>query len=83
MRAHPTEFDAYIKHLRQALDALPDFVSPTDLAKLFAVRRPTIHGWVREGRLPPPLRLSEHIFRWPRATIQDSILALAGEAVPA
>jgi predicted DNA-binding transcriptional regulator AlpA len=83
MRAHPTDFENYIRHLRQALDALPAFVSPTDLAKLFSVRRPTIRGWVLEGRLPPPLRLSQHIHRWPRATIQERILALAGEAVPA
>lgn len=60
------------------LAPLPDrLLTPGDLATLFGVGKSSIRGWVRDGRLPPPLRIGRaprwapheiraHLDRWTR-----------------
>jgi predicted DNA-binding transcriptional regulator AlpA len=48
---------------------LPEYLSTTDVAKLFGVCRNSILGWWRGGQLPPPLHLGRRCYRWPRVVI--------------
>ncbi len=60
------------------LTPLPDrLLTPGDLATLFGVGKSSIRGWVRDGRLPAPLRIGRaprwapesiraHLDRWTR-----------------
>jgi len=40
------------------------FLRDVDVAELLGVRRGTVWAWVREGRLPQPVRLSARCARW-------------------
>jgi len=39
------------------------------VAELLGVAHSTIHRWIREGHLPPPLQTGPKTFRWPKETI--------------
>lgn len=47
------------------------FVRDITLAKALEVHRNTVWRWVREGRLPPPVRLSPGCSRWPSTVLED------------
>ena len=49
---------------------------PSDVAKLLDVAPGTILRWVREGRLPPPLRPGPRTVRWPVEVIHAAIDAM-------
>jgi prophage regulatory protein len=46
---------------------LPDNV----LSKRYSVSRATIWRWVREGRLPKPVKLGPGCTRWPMSAIEQ------------
>ena len=50
------------------------FYKPSQVAELLGVAHSTIHRWMREGRLPPPLRPGPKTLRWPKETI-DALIA--------
>lgn len=41
-----------------------EYASDTQLAARYDVSRATIWRWVREGRLPPPVKLTPGCSRW-------------------
>ncbi len=40
-----------------------------DVAGLFSVHERTVFVWIANGRLPPPLRISQRILRWKREDV--------------
>lgn len=52
--------------------------SAADLAAILGVTRGTIYQWARQGRLPPPLRLSSRCFRWPAVDIDHMVAGRKG-----
>ena len=56
-------------------------VRPAEAARLGGVSRMTLHRMVRDGRLPPPLRLGAGVVGWPLAAILRSFGMMAEKAV--
>lgn len=48
-----------------------EYFSDTQLAKRYGVSRQTPWRWVREGRFPDPIKLSECCTRWSLASIKE------------
>ena len=46
------------------------FYSDKELAARYRVTRQTIWRWVREGVMPPPLRIGKAATRWEDSTIR-------------
>jgi len=44
--------------------ALPELMSPGQVAELLGVEVPTVLAWGRTGRLPEPLKLGAKTIRW-------------------
>jgi prophage regulatory protein len=42
-----------------------------EIAEAFGVSRNTVWRWVREGRLPEPVRISPGCTRWPQSDIDQ------------
>jgi predicted DNA-binding transcriptional regulator AlpA len=57
------------------LSGLPDPVSPADLAAVFRVSTRAVLYWARDGRLPPPVRISRKVVRWPLAELRSWLAA--------
>jgi predicted DNA-binding transcriptional regulator AlpA len=58
----------------------PRWLSARSLAKRLAVHRTTLWRWVRDGKLPPPTKLSPRCLRWREDVIEDWEAECAGEA---
>lgn len=50
---------------------MADYVSDKTLAGKYEVSRATIWRWVREGRLPEPVKLGPGCTRWPMSAIKQ------------
>lgn len=46
-------------------------VPPAEAARLLGAHRVTIHRWVKQGILPPPLRITARKIGWRRSTIEN------------
>lgn len=57
----------------------PQFYSRRDVAQLLNVGIRTIQRWVDEGRLPPPIRHSYKVVRWPCEEIHRFIEELKAQ----
>jgi excisionase family DNA binding protein len=44
-------------------------ISPLEVATIFGVGRDTVYLWIKEGRLPPPIRIGR-VIRWRREVIE-------------
>lgn len=49
-----------------ALDTLPDLVSPVELAAALGCSVGTVKRWAKKGKLPSPRRLNYHTLVWPK-----------------
>lgn len=46
-------------------------VPPAEAARLLGTHRVTIHRWVKQGILPPPLRITPRKIGWRQSTIEN------------
>lgn len=46
-----------------------ELLTPDQVAALISRSRPTVLQMARDGRLPPPIRLSARTLRWERAAL--------------
>jgi prophage regulatory protein len=61
---------------RVRLNENPDdlaLIRKKPLADLLSVSAPTLMRWVRQGRFPEPIRLSDQIVAWRRSDVADWI----------
>ncbi|RHW22683.1 helix-turn-helix transcriptional regulator [Pseudomonas jilinensis] len=49
----------------------PQYITDVQIAAAFAVSRSTVWRWVKEGRLPQPVKLSPGCTRWRLDQIQQ------------
>jgi len=47
-------------------------ISPDSLARMLGVSIRTVYRYIEAGILPPPMRFSEKVMRWPRETIEEA-----------
>jgi len=47
-------------------------LSPADVARILRVCKRTVQRYIASGVLPPPIRLSPQIYRWPRKAIEEA-----------
>jgi predicted DNA-binding transcriptional regulator AlpA len=59
----------------QTAPDLPDYLTSSDLARIFRVTLPTVRAWSEAGILPRPLRLGRCL-RWPRAATLEALARL-------
>lgn len=45
-------------------------VPPAAAARMLGTHRVTIHRWVKQGILPPPIRITSHKIGWRQSTIE-------------
>lgn len=45
-------------------------VPPTEAARQLGAHRVTIHRWVKQGILPPPIRITSRKIGWRQSTIE-------------
>jgi predicted DNA-binding transcriptional regulator AlpA len=50
-----------------------DYLSCDDLARSLGVSKGTVYRWVRQGKLPKPIRRRAPVAVWPRAEVQELI----------
>jgi predicted DNA-binding transcriptional regulator AlpA len=50
---------------------MPEFIDVNQLAERMAVDPNTIRKWVREKRLPQPIRMTRKWSRWPASVLED------------
>jgi excisionase family DNA binding protein len=62
---------------------MPEFLTKADVARLFRISTKSVERWVRDGRLPSPVKLSGRTLRFRQADITKYLQA-AGlkETVP-
>lgn len=48
------------------------YLSDRDLSRKYGVSRSTIWRWVKEGRLPEPVKISPGTTRWPLSAVEKS-----------
>jgi excisionase family DNA binding protein len=48
---------------------MPEFLTKADVARLFRISTKSVERWVRDGRLPPPVKLSGRTLRFRQADI--------------
>jgi predicted DNA-binding transcriptional regulator AlpA len=61
----------------------PVFSVATVRAMLADTHEDTLQAWVKAGKLPPPVRLSEKTHGWRRSTIEQFIAAREAESAGA
>ena len=54
---------------RMASDFDP-LVPPAAAARMLGTHRVTIHRWVKQGILPPPIRITSHKIGWRQSTLE-------------
>ena len=42
----------------------PEFLKDTELANRYGVSRPTIWRWLKEGKIPNPIKIGVGVTRW-------------------
>ena len=48
-----------------------EFICPVNACRLLGIGKSTMYLWVKEGRLPKPIRLSHRVSGWPRKTLTE------------
>lgn len=56
------------------------FLREKQVRKLIPVAHSTLWAWVRSGKFPPPLKLSDRITVWRNSDVQAFIKQNGGEA---
>jgi len=59
--------------MSEATSQAKRFYTTRELADLLGVVPSTVHRWVHEGRLPPPLRPGPKTLRWPAEVVHAAI----------
>lgn len=49
-------------------------VPPAAAARMLGTHRVTIHRWVKQGILPPPIRITSHKIGWRLSTIEKVLI---------
>ena len=57
-----------------------EFVTRRQLAQKYGVTPSTITNWVREGRLPEPLKLSQRTHRWDGQEVEEMLSSMRAGA---
>lgn len=48
-----------------------------DVQKKLGISRTTLHRWQKEGKIPPPIKISQNMVAWPMSQIRQVIVDLS------
>lgn len=69
--------------LLETQTATPRLLKCSEVCDRLSCASTTVHRWVREGLIPPPVKIGGHASRWRSTDIDECIANLERRSVPA
>jgi len=50
-------------------DPQKEFLRPKDVVKIYSISLPTIHRWIKNGEMPAPRKINQHVIGWQKSVL--------------